>query len=91
VATFWDQTFTDAEIDVEADEYINCTFIRCKLIYTGGPSRMTNCHLIAPILALRGPAARTIQFLKQHGYTPQHRAGVRSFESYADPNTSAGN
>lgn len=83
-----DETFTDTSVVIEDDEYVDCTFTRCHLYYSGGLIRMTNCRFLAPILVLQGPALRTVQFLEMHGNRVVAQAGeLLRFESTDDPSS----
>jgi len=59
-----DQLFLEQSIVIDGDEYIGCTFSRCKLVYAGGtlPMLVNNSYKDCQ-WAFDGPAARTIQFM----------------------------
>jgi hypothetical protein len=69
-----DQTFEDMEIYLDGSSFYNCTFKRCRFIYSGvvpatiaGGFNMVDCQW-----AFAGPANNMIQFM-----SGMYKAGVK--------------
>ena len=62
--------FETATVELDGSSYQNCTFNRCKLIYRGGPTRLTSCS-ISPgcSFEFRDNAAFMLQTLSELGWT----------------------
>lgn len=64
-AKFDNCKFADKTVALDGNVYINCTFTRCVLVYTGGPlpeirgGLMEDCTFI-----LDGAAMRTLEFMR---------------------------
>jgi hypothetical protein len=55
------------DVITDDNQYENCEFIECNLIYEGGePASFINCTFDAGGWAFRGPAGRTVIMLKEH-------------------------
>ena len=55
---------TDENVFVDQNEYINCVFERCRIIFTGkGPARFSGCRFILCEWVFDGAAEETIQYL----------------------------
>ena len=73
---FIEQTFTNARIVLDYNEFERCTFITCTLVYNGNGgvglvnSNIDNCQWV-----FEGPAGNTIQFM--HGIYVAMGAGGR--------------
>lgn len=58
-------TFTDATILIDGHAYKGCTFIRCKMVYTGvGTVSLSGNSMHECSWSFTGPAANTMGFLK---------------------------
>ena len=58
------QTFTNIEINLDADQYENCTFIRCRIFYAGTVRQpMVNCKLEDCGIGYDGAAKNMLGFL----------------------------
>ena len=61
---FDQKLITDENIHIDEDEFTNCTFVNCRIIFTGkGPTRFTNCRFDECQWVFDGPAENTIQYL----------------------------
>jgi hypothetical protein len=61
------QTFVGANVQADGGAaYFKCTFINCNLIFTGlAPIQFDTCKLENCRWSFAGPAANTLNFLKQ--------------------------
>lgn len=50
--------------------YVNCTLVKCKIIYPGGDSPFMNCNLDNCDINFVGEAGRVVQFLHNVGMFP---------------------
>ena len=58
-------TFTKNTIESDGGEFIDSTFVECKLVYHGGAlPKIEQSTLDNSIFALRGATANTIEFIK---------------------------
>jgi hypothetical protein len=58
-------TFTKNTIELDGGEFIDSTFVDCKLVYHGGAlPKIEQVKLEDSRFALRGSAANTVAFLK---------------------------
>lgn len=56
--------FTDEDIRIDEDEFTNCEFVNCRIIFTGkGPASFSNCKFDQCQWVFDGPAEDTIQYL----------------------------
>jgi hypothetical protein len=61
---FIGQTFKNETIDIDYNEFFNCKFENCVLVYHGGkPPLMTKCDLSASSFSFAEGAAATVQFM----------------------------
>ena len=59
-----DDTFTD-EVELDGNEFDNCTFSGASLIYRGGtPPRLSGCSFTDFKFEFQGAAANTVAFLQ---------------------------
>jgi hypothetical protein len=67
-----DQTFVGANVQADGGvAYTRCKFVNCTLIFTGvAPIQFDTCTLENCRWAFAGPAANTINFLKQSYASP---------------------
>lgn len=64
------KTFREETVDLDGNEYIHCTFERCKLMYLGGLiPRLDTCHFDSSPFMFEKGAGNTIEFLRElyHG------------------------
>ena len=58
-------TFINVTVHLDGEEFENCTFTDCVLVYSGGPlPKLSGCDLRKFALKFDGPAERTVAFLK---------------------------
>jgi hypothetical protein len=57
-------TFEGTRVDLHAGAYVNCTFIRCELVFNGGPLRLDNPTIIGCSWNFQGAAASTMDLLR---------------------------
>lgn len=63
--------FEDSEIHLDGNRFANCTFVRCKLVFSATEmTALENCQLQDTDFALDGAATTTIEFLRgiYHGF-----------------------
>ena len=59
-----DDTFT-GEVELDGDEFYNCTFSGALLIYLGGPPpSLSGCSFTDVKFEFRGAAANTVAFIQ---------------------------
>lgn len=77
--------FTDETIKIDEDEFTNCRFIGCRIVFTGaGQAKIENCVFDRCQWVFDGPAENTIQYLAamSNGLGPGGREIVEGiFES----------
>ena len=61
---FKECTFQDTSVDLHAGAYINCTFVRCELVFNGGPLRLENPTILGCSWNFQGAAAATMDLLR---------------------------
>ena len=75
------QTFTNTDVDLDNNEFINCGFENCNLIYRGGkPPNITGCSFGEFGITFADAAANTLNFfavLHREGF-PQAVETVKS-------------
>jgi len=64
------QAFTDQVVSIDDKSFINCTFTRCTLLYSGGEINWYDTHWINCTFSFSGPAARTADLLRLFGQSP---------------------
>lgn len=58
------RTFESEDVVLDDNEYYNCTFRRCTIVYRGiGRLVLSGNHFDAPEWRLEGPASNTLMFL----------------------------
>jgi len=58
------QTFSNATIIIDGNEYLECKFERCKIVYCGvAVVALNGCSFSDCEWSFDGPAARTVQFM----------------------------
>lgn len=61
---FEQHTFEDQDVLLDANQFVDCTFIRCKLIYMGISVTNLGARLIKDCTwEFAGPAANTVNFM----------------------------
>lgn len=76
-----DETFIGDPIELGENQFINCTFDDCRLIYDGSPgARIENCSFDQTRLELTGEAGNTLSFLQNiyHGFGEDGQAVVEN-------------
>jgi hypothetical protein len=48
---------------LDNNEYKACEFLKCTLVFRGGPLRFVQCHVSDCQFVCEGPAAQTLRFL----------------------------
>lgn len=65
------QTFTNEHVHLDGNNFTNCYFENCNLIYSGGelPDLVGN-QLVQTTISFGGSATRTVQFMRAiyHGF-----------------------
>jgi hypothetical protein len=62
---FHDKKFTDQALELDGNEFIGCTFVRCQLIYAGGPlPRFDSCSFDASPFNFHKGAGNALHFLR---------------------------
>ena len=83
------EDFVDQQVMLSGEEYENCTFTRCQLVYTAGaPVRLSGNTLTHCQFRFHGPAAHTMHFLRAmyHGLPPEGKQIVeKAFEQIRRP------
>lgn len=60
-----DSTYQDSEVPLDGHEYVRCRFLRCRLVYSGGPlPTLLGNHIDDSRFVLAGPAALTAGLLR---------------------------
>ena len=70
MAQYRNQKFADQEIHVDGNEYHDCRFDNCVLVYSGGQlPKITGCSFARPKWRFSGAAADTLLLMSQlyHG------------------------
>jgi hypothetical protein len=62
---FVKQIFTDETVNLDDNSFDECTFVRCALVYKGGPFRLVGNTLNSPRFVLDGPALNTLRFMSE--------------------------
>lgn len=82
-------TYKNCTVQLDNNEFVECTFDHCKLIYSGlGPVSLVSCHFTNVGWDFAGPARNTIEFLRglYHGMGEGGRQLVeRTFEDIRKP------
>lgn len=74
-----DQTFGNAAVPLDGTSYEACSFVECRLIYSGtGPVGLTNCNFRDCSFGFEGAAANTVSFLNALAGDPGLRLAVPS-------------
>lgn len=67
MSTFRQNTFDEVEIDTDGNEYVDCVFNKCKLIYQGGPIPVMNgCQFNDTGWFFDDAAGRTVSLIKEY-------------------------
>lgn len=56
--------YTGVDIELEGNEYYECKFTNCRIIYRGGPAVLSGCEFHDSPFVFAGAAADTINFMK---------------------------
>ena len=63
------KTFDNQEITLDGTAYTTCTFNKCKLIYHGGPTRLSSCSISPGCgFEFQDSAAFLLQMLAELGW-----------------------
>ena len=76
------EVFTQERIELGDDEFRNCRFESCRLVYDGSPGvRIVNCDFEESRLELTDEAGNTLSFLQNifHGFGEDGRHVVENF------------
>lgn len=66
MAVHFGERFEGVTLDLDAQDFDTCTFVRCVLRYCGGePPRLSNLNVVDCDCRLEGAALRTIGFLSE--------------------------
>jgi len=77
-----DETFVQERIELGENEFRNCRFESCRLVYDGSPGvRIQNCDFEETRLELVEEAGNTLGFLQNifHGFGEDGQAVVENF------------
>lgn len=81
---FENQTFVEQKIQLDWNEFVNCKFIRCNVVYAGaGSTHLAGTEIEECFLHFSDAADRTIKFLKQN-YLTGGTAGKTMVEMVID-------
>lgn len=58
------QEFVGENIRLDDNEYIDCTFTKCKFAYGGGPFNIERIRFDELEFTVEGPAAQTVMLLQ---------------------------
>jgi hypothetical protein len=59
------KTFKSQTIELDGNEFLNCEFDQCILVYRGGvPPTLDGCGFDSPRFVFEGAASNTMAFLK---------------------------
>jgi hypothetical protein len=61
---FENQTFTDTVVTLDYNEFLNCTFTRCRIVFHGGGFAIAAPKLNASQFVLADSASNTLALLK---------------------------
>lgn len=57
--------YQDANVQIDGQHFERCTFVRCKLVYRGGPRPVFDgCSLVDSTYVFDDAAGRTVAFLQ---------------------------
>lgn len=61
---FENETFRDRTVEIDGNQYTNCTFIKCRIVFTGFEEGVFDaCNFIRCDWGFSGPAASTLNYL----------------------------
>jgi len=61
---FENETFRGRTIEIDGNQYINCTFIKCRIVFTGFEEGVFDeCKFIRCDWGFSGPAVSTLNYL----------------------------
>jgi hypothetical protein len=66
MAVFADKTFRGSRIELDGNDFHNCVFIDCQLIYSGG-TVMGKLATKGCMWEFRGAALNTMHFIRANG------------------------
>ncbi|MGH8175440.1 MAG: hypothetical protein ACREV5_04155 [Steroidobacter sp.] len=61
---FENQAFQNEQITLDDNEFVNCTFTKCKFHYSGGEFNIDRIRFDSLEFTVQGPAARTVMLLR---------------------------
>lgn len=64
MTVIYDETFVDDTIVLDGKKFVNCTFIRCLLIFAGGHFEWTNPKRVDCRWKMAGDALETTRFIE---------------------------
>jgi len=65
MAKYEDGTFEDTRVDLDGNQFTNCSFRGCTLVYSGGTDvGIVGCNFVDCTWELDGAAAATVAFLR---------------------------
>jgi hypothetical protein len=68
---FVNQSFVDADITLDYNEFVDCTFSKCRIHYAGGQFSLVNAQMVGDnTFAFHEAANRTLTWLKLIGSNP---------------------
>jgi len=81
------QTFQDETVVLDGNQFVECTFVRCKFQYSGGDFDIDRIRFDSLEFTVDGPAAKTVLLLRSLWANP---VGRRAVESLLDPTVPSG-
>ncbi len=76
-------TYKDATVDLDGDEFVNCQFDGCTLVYHGGqPPTLTGCGFSNTSIRFDDAAGRTLMFMQA---IANPKSGLSDFVKRAFP------
>lgn len=70
------QQFTGETIQLDGNDYIDCSFDKCRFVYGGGEFNIERIRFDEMEFTVEGPAARTVMLLRALCASPAGRQAV---------------
>ena len=81
------KTFRDQTVVMDDKNYVQCTFQKCEIVYTGGDFSWVNSKFEDCKVTITGNAGKTLAFMQQFGILPRPNSGEGNSEAGKDPGT----
>ena len=64
-----DRTYSNTTVFMDGTRYENCRFIKCRLLYSGGPGEASLCYFAPDTQwAFSASAAAVVETLQKYGF-----------------------